>query len=275
MYIKFKDGKSKALTLSYDDGVVQDIKLVNIMNKYGLKGTFNLSAGLFMPEDAVREKQRGRLKISEAKELYLNSGHEIAIHGYTHPDLPQLSSPEIVSEIMEDRKGLEEIFGTIVRGMAYPYGTYNDEVCTIAEKCGICYSRTVKSTRRFDLPENWLQLHPTCHHNDTESMNLAHKFVETNPRYWGDVWLFYFWGHSYEFDDDCTWGLIEEFARFTGGREDIWYATNIEIYDYVSAYKNLRISADRKRVYNPSATDVWFVENKEIYCVLAGEEITL
>lgn len=275
MYLKFKDGKSKALTLSYDDGVVQDIRLVEIMNRYGLRGTFNISSGLYPAEDTIREKNRGRMKKSEAVELYVNSGHEVAVHGYTHPDLPLLRPAEIVNEIMEDRKDIEQTYGTIVRGMAYPYGTCNDTVANIAKECGICYSRTVKSTHRFDLPENWLYLNPTCHHNDPESMNLAKKFVETQPRYWGDVWLFYFWGHSYEFDDDCTWGLIEEFAKYTGGKDDIWYATNIEIYDYVTAYNNLVVSADKKRVYNPSVMDIWFSEDKKIYCVRGGKTLNI
>ena len=275
MYIKFKGGRTKALTLSYDDGVYQDIRLMEIMDKYGLKGTFNISAGLFMPEEIERTEKKGRLKKSEALKLYKDSGHEVAIHGFTHPDLPELSAQEIVREIYEDRKGLEETFGTFVRGMAYPYGTYNDKVVDIIENCGICYSRTTKSTGRFDLPENWLTLHPTIHHNDERSYDLAHKFIETSPRYWGDVWLFYYWGHSYEFDNDANWGMIEEFAKFIGGHEDVWYATNIEIYDYVMAYKSLIVSSDKKMVYNPTSTDVWFAEDKEIYLVKAGETITL
>ena len=47
MYMKFKDGKSKALTLSYDDAVVQDIRLIGIMDKYGIKGTFNVNSGWY------------------------------------------------------------------------------------------------------------------------------------------------------------------------------------------------------------------------------------
>ena len=65
MEMRLKDGKTKVLTLSYDDGVVQDIRLIEIMNKYGLKGTFNINSALYLPEDAVREKFSGRLKLSE------------------------------------------------------------------------------------------------------------------------------------------------------------------------------------------------------------------
>ena len=63
MRMRLKDGKMKVLTLSYDDGVVEDIHLVQILNKYGLKATFNINTGVYAPEDKVREKYRGRIKI--------------------------------------------------------------------------------------------------------------------------------------------------------------------------------------------------------------------
>ena len=69
--------------------------------------------------------------------------------------------------------------------------------------------------------------------------------------------MFYLWGHSYEFEDANNWGLIEDFCKTVGNREDIWYATNIEIYDYVKAFDSLAFSVDGTKVYNPSATDVY------------------
>jgi len=275
VYMKLKDGKSKVLTLSYDDGVVQDIRLIDIMNKYGIKGTFNINSGLYLDEDAVRDRYYGRMKLSEAKELYVGSGHEVAVHAYTHPTLDRLKAAEIVNEVMDDRKSIEKEYGIIARGMAYPYGTYSDEVVDVLSKCGICYSRTVVSTKKFQFPENWLTLHPTCHHNAPELMELAKKFAEGPiPRPW-TCNMFYLWGHSYEFDNDDNWNVIEEFCEYIGGRDDIWYATNIEVYDYVKAYESLAVSADGKRVYNPSATDVWFMQRGEIYCVHGGETINL
>ncbi len=274
MKMALKDGKLKALTLSYDDGVFQDKRLIEIMNKHGLKGTFNICTALYLPEDGVRKDVNGKLKLSEAKELYLNSGHELAIHAYHHPFLEKLRSVEIITEIAEDRKFIEENYGIIVRGMAYPFGTYNDEVVDILGKCGIVYSRTTRSTNGFNFPENWLTLHPTCHHNSENLMTLAKRFVEEkNP--WMSAEMFYLWGHSYEFDIKNNWNVIEEFAEYIGGHDHIWYATNIEIYDYVQAYKRLETSFDQKIVHNPSAIDVWFENKKQIYCVKAGETIKI
>ena len=272
MYMIFKDGKAKALTLSYDDGVVQDIRLMDIMNKYGLKGTFNINSGLYLPEDKVREKYYGRMKRSEAKELYTGSDHEVAVHAYSHPFLERLSAPEMISEIMEDRKDIEREYGVIARGMAYPYGTYSDEVVDVLKKCGICYSRTVRQTLDFKMPENWLTLHPTCHHKNEKLMELAKKFAEDKSVWYG-ARMFYVWGHSYEFDNDDNWNVIEEFAEYIGGRDDIWYATNIEIYDYVKAYESLQLSVDKKTIHNPSAIDLWAVEDDEVFKIPAGETI--
>ena len=273
MYMKLKDGKSKVLTLSYDDGVVQDKRLIEIMNKHGLKGTFNINSGIYAPENADPNRTSGRLTLSEAKELYTNSGHEVAVHTLTHPFLESLTNEEVIYEITEDRKSIEKEYGTIARGMAYPFGTYSDKVVEVLEKCGIVYSRTVRSTEQFSFPENWLTLHPTCHHKNSRLMELADKFLNEQPRYAHINNMFYLWGHSYEFDNDNNWNVIEEFAEKTGGKDDVWYATNIEIYDYVKAYENLQVSYDKKIIHNPSAIDVWVLDNNETFVIRAGETI--
>ena len=199
----------------------------------------------------------------------------MAVHALTHPFLESLKKPQILVEILEDRKNIEAQYGTLARGMAYPFGTYSDAVLEALEDAGICYSRTTKSTNNFGFPDNWLTLHPTCHHNSAELMDLAKKFVETVPRYTAKNWMFYVWGHSYEFDDHDNWNVIEEFAAYTGGRDDIWYATNIEIYDYIKAYEALQTSVDNSIVHNPTATDLWFHHKGEIHHIHGGETLFL
>jgi len=272
--MRLKDGKKKVLTLSYDDCVVQDIRLIEIMNKFGLKGTFNVNSGCYLEENCIREKFYGRLKLSEAKNLFINSGHEIAVHAFTHPFLEKLDSTEIIYQITEDRRRIEKDYNVLARGMAYPFGTYNELVVDILEKCKIAYSRTTKATMSFNFPENWLLLHPTCHHNNEKLMTLAEQFVESEPR-WGNAQMFYLWGHSYEFDNNNNWNVIEEFAKYVGNRDDIWYATNIEIYDYVKAYESLQTSYDKTIIYNPSAIDVWIYINGETHVVKSGKTLFL
>ena len=275
MYMKLKDGKSKVLTLSYDDGVVQDIRLMEILNQNGIKATFNINTGLYLPEDTVREKYYGRMKFSEAKALYTNSGHEVAVHGLTHPALDRIPSDEALTEILEDRKNIEKQYGTLARGMAYPGGTYSPQVMEELKLCGICYARTIQSTEQVDFPKNWLEWHPTCHHKNPKLMEITKRFVDESPRYGNRIWMLYVWGHSFEFDLQDNWHIIEEFAQYAGGKEDIWYATNIEIYDYVKAYESLQTSVDKRIVHNPSSVDVWFAHNKQTYCVKAGETLYL
>ena len=275
MYMLLKDGKKKVMTFSYDDGVVQDIRLIGIFDKYGLKGSFNINTGLYLAEDAVREKYYGRMKLSEAKALYTDSGHEVAVHAVTHPFLEKLSVPAVLDEILNDRRNIERDYGTVARGMAYPYGTYSETVVEALRACGICYSRTTKPTGDFRLPENWLLLDPTCHHKDPKLMEMAERFVNGHVEPARGVQMFYVWGHSYEFDNNDNWNVIEELAAYVSGKEDIWYATNIEIYDYVQAYNALQTSVDETIVHNPSAIDVWFYKNGKDYCVKAGETLKI
>lgn len=274
-FMRFKDGKAKALTLSYDDGVDQDIRLMKILDDNGIKCTFNISAGRFAKEGTTYPDDQigGRLMSkSQAINLYKDSGHEIAIHGYTHPHLANIPTNHAMYEIIQDRKELEEVFDTMVRGCAYPFGVYNDDVVKILELAQVKYARTTVSSYKFTLPEDWMRLQPTCHHKSKKLMELAEEFVTVNPK---GAQLFYVWGHSYEFDTDNNWGVIENFAQYIGGRDDIWYATNIQIYDYIEAYKNLQITANGKKVYNPSVIDVWMSSDGEVYKIPSGETVNL
>ncbi len=51
------NGLNKAVTFSYDDGVTQDIRLIEMFNRYGLKSTFNINSELLGRQgQLVREK---------------------------------------------------------------------------------------------------------------------------------------------------------------------------------------------------------------------------
>ncbi len=275
LFLRFPEGKPKALTLSYDDGVEQDIKLVDIMNKYGLKGTFNLNSGLYAEEGTVYPKGQvhRRMTKNQVLQTFKDSGQEIAVHSLTHPSLDKLPTNMVINEILLDRKNLEEQFGTIVRGMAYPYGTLNDSVVEALKVCGIAYARTVISTFDFRIPEDFLRLTATCHHNSPELEYLSKKFVEDEICY--EPYLFYLWGHSYEFEENNNWNSIKNFASYVGNREDVWYATNIQIYDYIDAYRRLLFSTDGKLVKNPSSIKVWFKYSEKLLAVEAGETIDI
>ena len=275
IFMRFPEGKPKALTLSYDDGVEQDRTLMDILDKRQIKCTFNINTGCFTEEGTVYPKGHihRRLTKKAAVELFRNSGHEVAVHALTHPWLEKLPQNAVVHEILSDRKNIEALFGTMTRGMAYPYGTYSDNVVQVLQDCGIVYARTTQYTEKFDIPGDWLRLKATCHHNNPKLPELTERFVKETPD--RAPWLFYLWGHSYEFERDDNWNVIENFAEKAGGHDDTWYAVNIDIYDYVKAYERLVFAPDLSMVYNPSAITVWFLKEGQLYSVKPGETKTV
>ena len=253
----FPGGKSKAFTLSYDDGTVQDRRLVEIFRKHGLKGTFNLNSGTFGHQEIARAPGRPELDISRipAEEIgALYAGQEIAGHGLYHSALDSVGTPLAMYEIIEDKRRLEALSGKPLKMFAYPFGFYNDAVAELLRLAGYQGARTVKSTHEFSIPEDFLHWDPTCHHKDEKLLELAEKFL--NGFSFGPM-LFYVWGHAFEFDGDKNWDIIENFASFMAPHADkVWFATNGEIIDYVNAYRRLEYSADGSVIHNPSALDV-------------------
>ncbi len=220
-----------------------------------MKCTFNVNAGyLGMPITRCE----GRRLFAEELVSLSDAGHEIAAHGYKHKFLSALPSPSLLYEMIRDRRELEAIVGKPVSGLAYAMGDYDERVIAILRRAGFRYARTTVSTGNFRTPIEPLAWHPTCHHNDARLMALAKSFVQ-NTADSDRPLLFYLWGHSYEFDEQhCNnWEVMEEFAAYIGGREDVWYVTNGELISYLSAYHALIFDVDMKTVYNPTATDVF------------------
>lgn len=271
VFLRFPGYRRKVVTLSYDDGVRSDVRLINILNEYGLKCTFNLNSGLFAKNECEL-----RLAEKEVKKLYENSGHEIAVHGFKHLSLADVSEDVATLDVIKDRENLEKMFGKIIKGMAYANGSFDDKTIDILRNCGIKYARTCVSSHSFDIPDEWLALSPTCHHNDPELFNLAEKFLDSrdNGYFWANApMMFYLWGHSYEFDQHENWNVIENFAKKIGGRSDIWYATNGEIYDYVKSFEKLEFSTDGAIIYNPTVTDVYLCYYRKNILVKSGEAL--
>ncbi len=222
----------KALTFSYDDGILQDIRLIELLDKYGMKGTFNLNSGFFGKQ--ARSSHNGvefdcsTVNREDVREIY--HGHEIAVHTINHPLLPSLTKEEIIYQVEQDRLVLSDLAGYEVTGMAYPCGgeNNNDEVAKIIkENTGVKYSRTITSTGSFDLQDNLLRFNPTVKHNFLDDLfALAEKFLELEPE---KPQLFYVWGHSYELDISNIWDKFEEFLKMMSRKDDIFYGTNREI----------------------------------------------
>lgn len=270
-YMRFPEGKSKAVTFSYDDGVQADKRLLKVFAKYGLKGTFNLNSDLF---DCAN--WHDRMNEEETYNAFKDCGQEIAVHGARHIFLNKVPLPEAVNEVVECRRYLENKFERTVRGMAYAYNGYNADILNVLPALGVDYARTTESTHLFSLPENWLLWHPTCHHGDKKLASLSDKFLSSSPEEESkarEPWLFYIWGHAYEYDDNNNWDVIEKLSERLSQSEGVWFATNGEIYAYAQAYSRLVYSLDGERVYNPSAISVWVELRGKVYEIPSGRTV--
>lgn len=270
----FPGGRTRAFTLSYDDGVVQDRRLAELFRRYGLKCTFNLNSGLLGRRETrhapgKRAVDGSKIAPEEAGKVYRT--HEIAGHGLYHSSLESVGTPLAMYEIIEDKRRLERLAGQPVKMFAYPYGRYSRKVVELLALAGYRGARTVCSTHSFSLPEDFLTWNPTCHHGDEKLMELARQFVaegDNAPR------LFYVWGHAYELDEDDNWQVMERLGEFLSQHaQGIWFAANGEILDYVTACRRLEYAADGSMIHNPSALDVT-IRAKESFVLLPAGKTT-
>lgn len=280
VFMRYPDGRAKAVTFSYDDGVSQDKRLAELFDKYGMKATFNFNGDALRPNHFTKE---------DIKDIFLSKGHEIAIHGLNHRANGNLRSIEGIRDVLDCRLELEERCGRIIRGMAYPdtgirlmgnFTTY-EKIKSYLTELDIAYARSLGGDNdEFMLPEDFHNWIPSAHHTNPQIMEYVDKFLSLDtstklyharrtPR------LLYIWGHSYEFDRDDNWDLIDTICQKLANNDEIWYATNIEIYDYVEAYKRLVYSANGYMIYNPSLITVWIDVDGVLYSIKPGETIDI
>jgi peptidoglycan/xylan/chitin deacetylase (PgdA/CDA1 family) len=269
IYTTFPEGKHKVLTLSYDDGKIPDRRLVSILNNSNIKCTFNVNSGL--GDQEIINAYDERIPTSEFKSLY--KGHEVACHTVLHPTIARCPKEQMVQQIIEDRRALEEIMGVTVRGLAYPNGSFSDDVVDALRVCGIRHARTVHSTMEFDLPADYLRWNPTCHHANPSFESIYEEFIDNHKTQY--LYMLYVWGHSYEFERDNNWEIIEKFSKKIENKSDIWYATNIQIVDYLDAASRVMVSVNGDFAYNPSAMSVWLEVDKKIIELKGGETTEL
>lgn len=226
------DGKKKAVTFSFDDGVTQDIRLIEILNKYNLKATFNINSSLLGKKNELvrngKTVRHDKIDPDDLKSIY--EGHEIAAHTLTHPNLTTLDREEIIRQVECDRLALSELCGYEVVGMAYPCGGVNndDRVAEIIKNnTGIKYARTITSTHSFDRQENLFRFDPTVYYIENKLDAVVDSFLKSDPT---EMELLYIWGHSYELDAGyISWERFDEVCRRLAGHPDVFYGTNKDV----------------------------------------------
>lgn len=276
VHMRYPLGKAKAVTFSYDDGTSQDKRLAELFDKYGMKGTFNFNC---------EKRRKFNFSKEEIDEIFLSKGHEIAVHGANHRANGLLRPIEGIREVLECRLELEKKCGRIIRGMAYPDSGINriatftnySEIKAYLTELDIAYARTLGGDNNlFKLPEDFHAWKPSAHHDNPNIMEYIDEFLKLDispevyhprriPR------LLYIWGHSYEFDRNDNWDHIENICKKLSGNEEIWYATNIEIYDYVNAYNSLVYSADGSMINNPTLHKIWIDIDGKLISIDSGE----
>ena len=279
---RFPGGRDRAFTASYDDAPVFDRPMLDIMDRYGIKCTLNINDS-FLADDPEHH-----MPPEDIRQRVDDGGHEIAQHT-DHHIAPGLTSPcTVMREVVEGRQKLERRFDRIVRGMAYPDsgirnigpGITYETIRHIVQQAGVAYSRSLGAdNNEFRLPGDWYNWIPTAHHDHPHILDWIDEFLEIDlsARYAAtrSPLLFYMWGHSYEFDLHHNWDHLEEICRRVGGHDTVWYATNMEIYDYLTAYAALVFDVDETKVYNPGRVPVWFATDGQPYCVQPGETVCL
>ena len=225
--------KNKIITFSYDDGVLQDIRLTELFRKYKLGATFNLNSSLLGNSNSLIRNgvkvDHTKVKPDEIKDVY--KGFEIAGHTMTHPFLPNMEEKDIIKEVEEDRKKLSELAGYEIVGFAYPGGgiNYNSHVSKIIkENTNVKYARTTVETHNFDVQTNLYEFKPSVYHINYDKMvELGKEFINLKCE---EKKIFYVWGHSYEFDAWNFWNKFEEFLKLISFRDDIDYLSNKEAF---------------------------------------------
>ncbi len=279
-YTMFPGGRQKVFTLSYDDGNDCDIPVIDLMRRLGIKGTFNLNSGR-MPDEPITDspKRWHVLSKSEIRTVY-GDDMEVAVHGKIHPWWDRMPSEAVLNDILEDKKELERITGHPILGCASPEGRVTPASQEALRLAGIRYCR-IDGVGTYQLSidkldPDFLFLRPTCKYSDARLPELTNRFL-SGEGIRNHLWMLYVWGHSFEHVRENDFGIVEKLLTKVAGRSDIWYATNIELVNYLLTAKRLRFNMDQTIVENPTSSDIWISKTDAAGTIVipAGQTVRL
>lgn len=236
----------KYFTMSFDDGITQDERIIEILKKYNMPCTFNINTGLYgvrwdWVAEAVGKPGLLHQRFTKAQmESGIYDGFDVEVHTLNHPSLAGNygnDKSSIIREVGDDAKNIEALTGVQPCGMAYPGGLESDTsdyvIKTILENTPVRFARLAvshKKASQFLLPEYWMMWYPTCNICNIATAKLfLKKFIkaEVTDR---DL-LFYGWGHGYELDQTDSWDEFEELIKMISEADDIVCVTNAEFYN--------------------------------------------
>jgi hypothetical protein len=256
----YPEGKLKAFVISFDDGTsVSDAKVIAILNEYDVKGTFFINSMHPQSQGALHEP-----------EIY--KGHEVASHGAHHQGFNHLSLMEAEKEVVTDQQILGDLFHCRVEGFAYPYGAVpktevqQQEIIKMLASIGIRYARWTQGGN-FLPPDQFLVWKPT---GGLDS-GLARKFI--NMPATNHILLLTEWGHSRDLEKGDGWERIEKICKMLSDSKAIWFATYMEISNYVEALRSVKIEG--KKVKNASSVTVWFRVGDKVLSLKPGKQFVV
>lgn len=198
-------GIMKYIIFSVDDGTVFDARMVELMNKYHIKGTFNLNSGL---DDFVwyynNEIKIPRLRLNDF--IWLYEGHEISSHSLTHPHLDDLDYENLLKEVYEDKNRLEFIFKRKISGFATPFDTYNENVINVVRGADFKYCRLPKKTDSFIHNEDRHHIEVNAISEEDDLIKVIDELVNDK----NDNSLCIIATHSYEYYVNNSWDYLEK-----------------------------------------------------------------
>ena len=209
---------------SWDDGHPLDMRIATLLSKYRLAGTF------YVP---IRNSE-GYPVLSPLELRQLASEFEIGGHSLDHLRLTKLSRNEIVRQVADGKRELEQLTGGPVAGFCYPGGKLNHCVSGIVRSAGFEYARTTenfrcdmagsefclpttiqlyrhpKSTlfRNFALKGNWMSRYPTFFIAQRED-SLVARISAISEHVAHNNGILHVWGHSWEIDKHGLWTDLE------------------------------------------------------------------
>ena len=234
------------VTTSWDDGYPADMRVGELLSKYGATGTF------YVPS----RNSEGRPVLAARELAQLAKRFEIGGHDVDHVVLPGLSRVEIERQISENKHDLERIIGQPLRGFCYVRGRFDDQVADIVRRIGFEYARTVENfhatlaSDRYRLPTT-IQLYPhsTIDYAKTfvngrfsfsrarylgaalTSRDLASRIGKIAQRALLEGGYFHLWGHSWELEKLNLWATLETILGQLAATPGVEFVTNAQAVD--------------------------------------------
>src|SRR3990167_11105529 len=204
------------IEFSFDDGHILDLKVADLLEKYGFRATFYIVVDWVGTENHLTWEQ--------IKDL-INRGHTIGSHSMTHPmDMKLLYDDQLFFEVQTSKDLLERALGVErIKKFCFPRGRYNEKTIEAVKQAGYEEARTTKILRTAYFPEIDPFRKPTTIHvyqrkeyDNSDWLTLAKGYFglakeqeseQTNQ-------YFHLWGHSREIERDKNWQKLEEFFKY-------------------------------------------------------------